>query len=46
MTEEELPNVICPDCGAEQSDMGRNVLCEECDGGPMPFHDLEGNLCD
>jgi hypothetical protein len=28
--------VTCPFCGNEQSDMGSNVACEECDKGPMP----------
>lgn len=31
--------VICPECGHEQADMGRNVACEECGGGPMPTAD-------
>jgi DNA-directed RNA polymerase subunit RPC12/RpoP len=29
----------CPECGAEQEDMGRNVACDECGYGPMPFQD-------
>ncbi len=28
--------VKCPWCGNEQTDMGRNVACEECGKGPMP----------
>lgn len=28
--------VKCPQCGNEQSDMGNNVVCEECDFGPIP----------
>lgn len=29
--------VVCPECEAEQADMGRNVKCEECGYGPMPL---------
>ncbi len=32
----EIQFVICPECGHEQPDMGRNVRCEECGYGPMP----------
>ncbi len=32
----EIQFVECPECGAEQADMGRNVCCEECGYGPMP----------
>lgn len=39
-----LEYVTCPACGHDQGDMGRNVLCEECDEGPMPFYDAEGVL--
>lgn len=34
--EPELACVTCTECGNEQSDMGRNVECEECGYGPMP----------
>jgi hypothetical protein len=33
---EPVEEVKCPWCGATQSDMGRNVACEECGEGPMP----------
>jgi hypothetical protein len=33
---------VCPDCGNEQPDMGRNVKCENCGYGPMPFLPPEG----
>jgi hypothetical protein len=26
----------CPECGAEQGDMGNNIACETCGAGPMP----------
>lgn len=38
--------VTCPECGNEQGDMGRNVRCEECDFGPMPYYDDKGVLHD
>jgi len=31
---------ICPDCGWEQGDLGRNVSCDECGYGPMPTMDM------
>ena len=37
MKESDIPEEVkCPWCGATQSDMGRNVACEECGEGPMP----------
>ena len=33
---DEIQFVECPECGAEQADMGRGVDCEECGYGPMP----------
>lgn len=36
--------VTCPECGNEQADMGRNVECEECGFGPMPYYDDNGIL--
>ncbi len=32
----EIQFVECPECGAEQADMGHGVECEECGYGPMP----------
>jgi len=29
----------CPECGEEQPDMGNNIACEKCGGGPMPTMD-------
>jgi len=29
----------CPECGCQQSDMGKNSACEECGYGPMPTMD-------
>jgi len=33
---EDIKFVECPECGAEQADMGNNVSCESCGEGPMP----------
>lgn len=44
--EDESRFVNCPGCGNEQADMGRNVKCEVCEYGPMPYYDKEGNLHD
>lgn len=44
--EDELDWVDCPECGTEQADMGRNVCCEECGWGPMPYHNDVGELID
>ncbi len=41
---DEIKFVECPECGAEQADMGRNVCCEECDYGPMPVADEDLQL--
>lgn len=42
---EEGPRfVTCPECGEEQSDMGRNVLCDACGEGAMPWYDESGEL--
>lgn len=30
--------IVCPECGHEQPDMGRNVCCEDC-GATMPSLD-------
>ena len=30
----------CPECGEEQPDMGNNIACEKCSGGPMPTMDI------
>lgn len=38
--------VTCPDCDAEQADMGQGTNCETCGYGPMPYYDEEGNLHD
>ena len=32
---EPIQFITCLECGNEQADMGRNVLCEQCDA-PMP----------
>ena len=45
-TMEEPKFVICPECGNEQGDMGRNVSCEICGFGPMPYHDDDGEVVD
>ena len=49
MSENKLPGGItfdghaywcqCPECGEEQPDMGNNIACESCGGGPMPTMD-------
>ena len=36
--------VACLGCEHEQGDMGRNVACEECGRGPMPYYDKDGEL--
>lgn len=28
--------VECPECGAQQGDMGHHVKCDDCGYGPMP----------
>lgn len=35
----------CPQCLAEQADMGSNVQCEECGYGPMPTLPAEWPHC-
>jgi ribosomal protein L37E len=41
-----LEIVTCPECGNDQGDMGKNVCCEECGFGPMPYYDAHGVLQD
>jgi hypothetical protein len=36
--------IRCPYCNNEQADMGRNVNCETCGEGPMPWHDDDGKV--
>lgn len=36
MENQEPEFVECPECGAQQADMGRGVACEECGYAPMP----------
>lgn len=42
--DEEILEVQCPLCGNVQPDMGRNVECEGCGEGPMPYYDRDGKL--
>ena len=42
--EDDMRFVTCPECGHEQVDMGKGVLCEECGEGQMPYYDEEGIL--
>lgn len=30
--------VACSECGYEQIDMGKGVMCEQCGEGPMPTY--------
>lgn len=36
--------VTCPECDNDQGDAGRNVRCEVCGFGPMPWYDDKGTL--
>jgi ribosomal protein L37E len=44
MSKDEVKFITCPECGSEQPDMGKNMRCEECGYGPMPYHDEEDEL--
>jgi hypothetical protein len=40
MDNDDLPSDIeCPNCGSQQPDMGKNIKCENCDEGPMPYYE-------
>ena len=34
--EKEVQWVECPECQAQQEDMGNSVRCDNCGYGPMP----------
>jgi len=49
LEDKPMPNmkeyfVTCPECGAEQPDMGKGVACEECGYGPMPYYNEKREL--
>ena len=39
MSDDKIVWVTCPECGADQEDMGHNVACDECGYAPMPTGD-------